>query len=50
VLLLRVVDEMSVEETAAALKIPEGTVKSRLHQALEKLRGLAGRGEDVTRP
>ena len=38
VLLMRVVDGMSVEETAAALGIAEGTVKSRLHLTLEKLR------------
>jgi RNA polymerase sigma-70 factor, ECF subfamily len=38
VLLMRVVDEMSVDEVAAALKVPAGTVKSRLHHALEKLR------------
>jgi RNA polymerase sigma-70 factor (ECF subfamily) len=41
VLLMRVVDGMSVEETAAALGLAEGTVKSRLHHALEKLRGDA---------
>jgi RNA polymerase sigma-70 factor (ECF subfamily) len=38
VLLMRVVDGMSVEETSAALGLAEGTVKSRLHHALEKLR------------
>ncbi len=38
VLLMRTVDGMSVEEVAAALGIAEGTVKSRLHLALEKLR------------
>ena len=38
VLLMRVVDGMSVEEVAAALGIAEGTVKSRLHLTLEKLR------------
>ncbi|MEM1186529.1 MAG: sigma-70 family RNA polymerase sigma factor [Planctomycetota bacterium] len=38
VLLMRVVDEMSVEATAAALGIPSGTVKSRLHRALRELR------------
>ncbi len=39
VLLMRVVDGMSVEEVGAALGLAEGTVKSRLHHALEKLRG-----------
>lgn len=39
VLLMRVVDGMSVEEVATALGLAEGTVKSRLHHALEKLRG-----------
>jgi RNA polymerase sigma-70 factor (ECF subfamily) len=39
VLLMRVVDGMSVEEVATALGLAEGTVKSRLHHALGKLRG-----------
>lgn len=39
VLLMRVVDEMSVEEIALALGIPEGTVKSRMHHAVEAMRG-----------
>jgi RNA polymerase sigma-70 factor (ECF subfamily) len=38
VLLLRFVDELSLQEIAAALKIPLGTVKSRLHHALGALR------------
>ena len=38
VLLLRFVDEMSMEEIAAAARIPVGTVKSRLHYALKTLR------------
>lgn len=38
VLLMRIVDEMSVREIAAALDVPEGTVKSRLHHALGTLR------------
>lgn len=37
-LLLRFVDGMSLEEISAALKIPLGTVKSRLHNALSDLR------------
>jgi len=38
VLLMRIVDGMSVEEVGAALGIAEGTVKSRLHLALNRLR------------
>lgn len=37
-LLMRIVDGMSVAEVAAALDVPEGTVKSRLHHALAALR------------
>jgi RNA polymerase sigma-70 factor (ECF subfamily) len=32
--------ELSVEETSAALAVPEGTVKSRLARALDRLRDL----------
>jgi RNA polymerase sigma-70 factor (ECF subfamily) len=38
VLLMRFVDDMTLAEIAAALNIPEGTVKSRLHNALATLR------------
>lgn len=38
VLLLRFVDDFSLEEIAAALEIPLGTVKSRLHHAIAALR------------
>jgi len=38
VLLLRFVDGLSLQEIADALEIPLGTVKSRLHHALETLR------------
>ncbi len=38
VLLMRFVDEMSLQEIAEALRIPLGTVKSRLHNALKTLR------------
>ena len=43
VLLMRFVDEMELSEIAEALAIPLGTVKSRLHNALEALR-RRGRG------
>ena len=42
VLLMRFVDEMSLAEIGAALGIPEGTVKSRLHNALATLRNDPG--------
>jgi RNA polymerase sigma-70 factor (ECF subfamily) len=38
VILLRFVDGLSLEDTAVALGIPLGTVKSRLHLALKQLR------------
>jgi RNA polymerase sigma-70 factor (ECF subfamily) len=38
VLLLRFVHDLSLEEISAAIKIPLGTVKSRLHNALAALR------------
>lgn len=38
VLWLRFVDGMSLEEIARAMEIPVGTVKSRLHHALEAIR------------
>jgi RNA polymerase sigma-70 factor (ECF subfamily) len=38
VLLMRFVDDLSLQEIAAALDIPLGTVKSRLHNALQVLR------------
>lgn len=37
-ILMRFVDDMSIEEIAAALDIPPGTVKSRLHNAIKRLR------------
>ena len=40
VLLLRVHGEMEVREIARTLGIPEGTVKSRMHHAVRKLRGF----------
>lgn len=44
VLLLREVEEMSCDEIAAALELPEGTVKSRLSRAREALRQALVRG------
>jgi RNA polymerase sigma-70 factor (ECF subfamily) len=38
VLLMRFVDDMSLLEIAGALGIPEGTVKSRIHNAIASLR------------
>jgi len=40
VIYLRYFLEMSVEETADAMRIATGTVKSRLHRALNRLRGV----------
>jgi RNA polymerase sigma-70 factor (ECF subfamily) len=37
VFVLRAVEEMSIEETAELLQIPEATVKSRLHRARTRL-------------
>lgn len=38
VLLMRFVDDMALDEIAAALEIPLGTVKSRIHNAMGALR------------
>jgi RNA polymerase sigma-70 factor (ECF subfamily) len=38
VVLMRFVDDMSLDEIALALSVPTGTVKSRLHRALQTLR------------
>jgi len=38
VLTLRFVDGLTIPEIATALEIPEGTVKSRIHNAIAKLR------------
>lgn len=38
VVLLRFAEQMTLEEIAEKLSIPKGTVKSRLHNALKKLR------------
>ena len=38
VVLMRYVDGMSIEEIAVALTVPAGTVKSRLHHAVEAMK------------
>ena len=38
VILLRFAEQMTLEEIAESLSIPKGTVKSRLHNGLKKLR------------
>ena len=38
VLIMRFVDGLSLADIAAALSIPQGTVKSRLHHAIKTLR------------
>jgi RNA polymerase sigma-70 factor, ECF subfamily len=39
VLLMRFVDDMALQDIAEALGVPQGTVKSRLHNGLATLRG-----------
>lgn len=38
VVFMRFLDDMSLDEIAVALDVPTGTIKSRLHRALETLR------------
>ncbi len=38
VVLMRFLDDMALDEIAQALHVPTGTIKSRLHRALETLR------------
>ncbi len=49
VVLMRFLDDMSLDEIAAALDVPTGTIKSRLHRALETLR-QDPRSRDYFRP
>ena len=46
VVVLSVYQGMRYRDIGAILKIPEGTVKSRMHAAVRRLRGLLGRRED----
>ncbi|HEY7626566.1 MAG TPA: sigma-70 family RNA polymerase sigma factor [Ilumatobacteraceae bacterium] len=41
------VDELSIAEVAAALKVTEGAVKSYLHQGRARLRSVVASGEEV---
>jgi RNA polymerase sigma-70 factor (ECF subfamily) len=45
VILMRVRQEMGIREIAQVLCVPEGTVKSRIHHAVSKLRELVSRPE-----
>lgn len=40
ILLLRVVEELTVKEIAEALALPPGSVRSHIHRARKKLRGI----------
>ena len=44
VLLMRYVDDMTLQEIAQALSVPLGTIKSRIHTALTTLRERRGSG------
>jgi len=46
VLILRYERRMSVEECAAALGVPQGTVKSRVHKAVQLLRVYMGAADE----
>jgi RNA polymerase sigma factor (sigma-70 family) len=45
VIVLRYYQDMSEEETAQVLRIPRGTVKSRLHQAVRSLMALVAQAD-----
>lgn len=49
VVALFVLEDLSSSEIAAALGIPEGTVRSRLSRARVKLRNLLADGDEVPR-
>lgn len=46
--ILHEVNELTVEEVAAVLRAPTGTVKARLFYARRRLRALLGEGTEVT--
>jgi RNA polymerase sigma-70 factor (ECF subfamily) len=50
VITLRYVEGMSYEEIAEALSCPVGTVKSRVHYALQRIGKRLGRPEGLKRP
>ncbi len=47
VITLRFEEEMKIEEIAAVLKLPTGTVKTRLHRALKALRQSLGKKSGI---
>ena len=49
VVTFRYLDGLSVEETAAVMQIPQGTVKSKAHYAIGEIRKMLGL-EDAVRP
>lgn len=49
VVVLRFLNDMQLDEIAAALDIPLGTVKSRLHAALKRLRAYLHAADDERR-
>ncbi|MBN1826533.1 MAG: RNA polymerase sigma factor [Candidatus Eisenbacteria bacterium] len=49
VMLLRVRNGMSIREIAETLSLPEGTVKSRIHYAVRRLRSITGGEEETDR-
>ncbi|MDD4336726.1 MAG: sigma-70 family RNA polymerase sigma factor, partial [Firmicutes bacterium] len=46
-LVLRFYEDLSIREIAEALGIPEGTVKSRLHTAVRRLKEVMLKGGDT---
>ena len=46
VFLLHLVEQLSIQEVASVLGVPEGTVKSRLYAARQRLQCLLGTEEN----